>query len=399
MATGALRGQWKLARARKLSAALSYALYRDQFAYDQRGSNDLDKYDETIETLAEATALFDGAITREHYVTAGVEGMREYLESPRLRQRSGVEDCDLLTDEDCDRSGDRYRSAVFAQDEWMILSEPSLVVVPALRVDADSQFGTHVSPKLAMRWDPNPQVVIRASYGRGFRAPDFKQLYLCHENPNAGYFVIGNPDLGPENSHNMNLGVEVRHSERVWFTVNFYYNLLDNLIAFDLADPAGMEEMGCGVGVLAPYTYRNIESAFTRGVETLMRTRPNLGPLTGISMEVGYVLTDSRDQELDGPLPGRAQHRGTFQLGYEVDRLGGFGAFVRGSLVGERRFDENLEAMNVSKPHATIDARMAQTIRKRFTLFAGIKNLLNVGDPVFLPVPPRTFYGGVIATY
>jgi hypothetical protein len=233
-------------------------------------------------------------------VTAGVEGMREYLESPRLRERVGMGDCDLLVDEDCDRSGDRYRSAVFAQDEWLILSEPSLIAVPALRVDVDSQFGTHVSPKLAVRWDPNQQVVMRASYGRGFRAPDFKQLYLCYENPNAGYFVMGNPELEPENSHNMNLGVEVRHSERVWFAVNFYYNVLDNLIAFDLAGPAGMEEMSCGVGVLAPFTYRNIESAFTRGVETLVRTRPSLGPLTGVSIEVGYVLNDSRDQDAGG---------------------------------------------------------------------------------------------------
>jgi outer membrane receptor protein involved in Fe transport len=184
----------------------------------------------------------------------------------------------------------------------------------------------------------------------------------------------------------------------MWLAVNFYYNQLDNLIAFDTAGPAGMEDMGCGVGVLAPYTYRNIQSAFTRGAEALVRTRPSLGPLTGVTIEVGYVLNDSRDEELDGPLPGSAQHRGTFKLGYEAERLG-FQALLRGSVIGERVFYESLEAMSVSKPHTSIDARVAQIIGKRFTLFAGVKNLLDVGDPELLPVAPRTFYGGMIATY
>jgi outer membrane receptor for ferrienterochelin and colicins len=165
-----------------------------------------------------------------------------------------------------------------------------------------------------------------------------------------------------------------------------------------------MEDMGCGAGIGGQYIHRNIESALTRGIETLVRTRPSLGPLTGISIEVGYMLNDSRNQELDGPLEGSAQHRGTFKLGYEAERLG-FQASLRGSVVGERTFYGFLPGMDgtivrvASDPYATIDARVAQLIRKRFTLFAGIKNLLNVGDPVLLPVPPRTFYGGVTATY
>lgn len=415
IATAALRAKYKLSDTKRISAGFDYSYYRDQLAYDQRGSNDLDVYEEALESLAQMTAQFDGTFAKRHMVTAGVDGMREFLDSPRLRERTGDFMCDVFVpDPDnpdaepppntCDTTGDRYRGAVFAQDEYLLLRDPQLILVPGIRLDLDSQFGAHLSPKLGLRWDPTPEVTVRAAYGHGYRAPDFKELYLCFENINAGYFVVGNPDLQPERSHNINFGVEQRPNKRLWISFNVFYNTLDNLISFELAPNSDIESLPtCSMNLLAPYTHRNIASAFTRGGEVLVRARPKFGPIDGITLEAGYTLTDSRDRELQVALPGRAQHRGTLKFGYEHTGVG-FRTNVRGNIVGSRPFydgfDDNDQLIRVhADGYTSIDIRAEQIIMTRFILYAGVKNLFDEGDVTFLPIAPRTFYLGMRAKY
>lgn len=404
LATGSLRGQWQLAGNKHITTTLDYSLYRDQLAYDQREAEDLDRYEETFETQTGLSSQLDGSFGASHFITTGIEGMREFLDTPRLRERSGNTTCDP-DDESagCERTADRYRAAFFVQDEWQIASERSLIVVPGVRVDLDSQFGGHVSPKVALRWDPDASLTFRLSYGGGYRAPDFKQLYLCFENFNAGYFIVGNPALEPETSHNLNAGFEHRPHPRLWLSFNGFYNDLSQLITYLPVATAGQRDLpACSMNMLQAYSLANITSAFTRGGEVLLRAQPPLGALDGITIELGYVLTDSRDMETELPLPGVAWHRGSIKLGYELPEVG-FEAKIRASLVGARPFP-SIDEMQASplyyaEPHALVDARVGQRIGKQLTFFAGVKNLLGEGDVRYLPVAPRMFYGGLTARY
>jgi iron complex outermembrane receptor protein len=51
----------------------------------------------------------------------------------------------------------------------------------AARWDHYSDFGSAVSPKLALRWQPAASWLLRASVGRGFRAPSLPELYTQQE--------------------------------------------------------------------------------------------------------------------------------------------------------------------------------------------------------------------------
>lgn len=405
IATGTLSGRYKIDKTKYVNGRVSYSYYRDQLAYDQRGSNDLDLYEETLESLTDVSLKFAGLFAKKHLITTGFDGLLEFIDSPRLRERTG----DLMCDTNdpavqCNTTGDRQRGALYIQDEYQLIRDPSLYLVPGVRFDADSQFGTYVSPKLALRWDPGPEATIRMSYGQGYRAPDFKELYLCFENINAGYYVVGNPDLTPERSHNMNFSIEQRHSKRLWTNLSLFYNTLDNLIAFQLADSQEAGSLpNCSMNLLSPYTHRNIASAFTRGAEVSVRARPNLGPLDGITLEAGYTLTDSRDRETELPLAGRAHHRGNVRIGYENRRIG-FRINFRSNITGTRAFyvadpDSDGTLRVEAAPYASVNGRMEQTILKRYKLFAGVNNLLNAGDVQFLPIAPRTFYLGMRARY
>ncbi len=100
----------------------------------------------------------------------------------------------------------------------------------AVRYDHYSDFGGTVNPKVAIRWQPVSQLVLRSSWGTGFRAPTIYDLYVppqqigttdprfpdpvrcpvTHEpgDCEAGFTALagGNPNLGAETSEQFNAG-------------------------------------------------------------------------------------------------------------------------------------------------------------------------------------------------
>jgi outer membrane receptor for ferrienterochelin and colicins len=380
-AAASLDARWQPSETGRFSSALRYSLYRDQFLRNQRGSAEGDRYDETIQHLAEIMIQHADRLGASHDATAGLEATVESLSGERIG----------------DNASERYRVAAFAQDDWRLADDPFLRLAIGGRVDVDSQFGVHATPKVALRWDPDPRVTGRLGYGWGFRAPDFKELYLEFDNFGANYQVRGNPDLAPETSQSLNAGVEVRAHRQVWASLSGFYNDIDDLIDF-------VTESEGGPGQPLEFTYGNVASAFTRGVETHLR----LEPLAGLSVDLSYTFTDTRDRENARPLDGRARHQGTLALTYEQD---GTQAMVRTRLVGRRRFFRPVEdgseeedvqdevMVETADRYVALDARVAQRLFRRFTLFVGASNLLDAGDPRLSPIAPRTFYGGAQVNY
>jgi hypothetical protein len=123
----------------------------------------------------------------------------------------------------------------------------------------------------------------------------------------------------------------------------------------------------------------------------------------GLRADLSYTLTLARDLEANRPLEGRARHRGTFTLGYRHAGLGLSGQ-ARGSLVGARPFylDEAGDVLGppeYSDPHAIMGVRVAKVLWRKMEVFLGADNLLGAGEEIYLPIAPRTFYGGLDVAY
>lgn len=358
----------------QLRWVMQYSHFRDQYLLDQRRGTQLDAYQETREHLARGDLQVDLRLPRDHLLTLGGELLYERLYTPRL---AGGE-------------GDRTRGALFAQDQWQVAKSIGLSAVPALRFDADSQFGTNLAPKLALRVAPHPALVARFSYGAGFRAPQFKELLLLFENAGAGYVVQGSLDLRPETSNSYNLGVE--STPRAWVTLsgNFYRNDLHNLIQpllLQAASSSGPER----------FSYGNIAQAYTQGVELGVRLRKG----DRVALELGYTLTDAQDVGQGRELEGRARHRGNASLTLRAPDAG-VDFMTRCSFVGSRAYytdeDGDGESVRVDAPaYVQWDARLSISFARSVSAFLGGQNLLDAGDARFLPIPPRTLFVGVSA--
>ncbi|HEY0253077.1 MAG TPA: TonB-dependent receptor, partial [Kofleriaceae bacterium] len=343
------------------------SLYRDQYLYDQRLSDALDEYQVTDENLAEMSAQVAHDFG-PHRLAVGGEGLREALDSDRLSE-----------------PGSRERGAVYAQDEWRVLHGDDLVIVPAARLDSDTQFGTHATPHLAVRWALG-DVVLRGGAGTGYRAPDFKELLLHFENPSVGYVVDGNPDLKPETSRSLQGGAEWRANGWLWFGGNAYLNDLHDLI-YAVTGPTGAD------GTLM-FSYANIGRARTSGAEATAMVTSG-----AYSITAGYAYTHAWDFDSHRALEGVPAHRATVTARYRDDS--GLDGFVAAVVTGHRPFylsDDPDMATNAPR-RFELRARIAKRFENGLGAFMGIDNALDAGDANLDRLPPRTVYAGVEAHY
>ena len=79
---------------------------------------------------------------------------------------------------------------VFAQYDFKPLEK--LNIIAGARFDNHSEYNSQLSPKISARYEITPHFAIKGSVGSGFKAPDFRQLYLDFTNALGGnYSVFG----------------------------------------------------------------------------------------------------------------------------------------------------------------------------------------------------------------
>jgi outer membrane receptor for ferrienterochelin and colicins len=359
-----------------LRVLAGYNLFRDQFLLDQRGSTQLDQYQENRQHLGQLQLIYTQHIAADHTLVVGAEAFYERNLSERL----------------VTGAADRFRSGVFAQHEWYVWREPLVLVTTGLRLDGDTQFGAQPTPKIALRVDPIKSLTLRFSYGWGYRAPSFQELYILFNNASVGYTVSGNPSLRPELSQSINLGGEWTPAPWVTLTLNLYRNELENLITALTSAPGNASS-------LSLFSYANIAKARLQGIETTVQFRP----ISGMKIDAAYTLTDARDLDKQRALDQRAPHRFNLSFGYTHEGIG-LGGLTRASLVTQRPFyfDDNgdlIDETQIAPAYVSWDVRVTKTIGRHIDVFVGVDNIMDAGDQRFLPIPPRLFYAGLNGRY
>lgn len=101
-------------------------------------------------------------------------------------------------------------------DNWLLSANA--------RYDDDQQFGNETTYNIALGYEINSEITVRASQNTGFKAPTFNDLYYPEPYP-------GNPNLIPETSLNKELGFKYLNNG-VLVDVAVFDNNIDNLIAW-----------------------------------------------------------------------------------------------------------------------------------------------------------------------
>ena len=81
---------------------------------------------------------------------------------------------------------------------------------PGIRYGYHSAFAMRPIPSFHAMWKNSHGFRVRASYAQGFRAPSLKELYF--EFVDVNHNLLGNPDLLPEQSHQVQWGIQWQRS-------------------------------------------------------------------------------------------------------------------------------------------------------------------------------------------
>ena len=355
-----------------LTGKLYATRYDDESTVINRETAETSSRNLNIQDLVKGEVQFDTTLWEKHRLTLGGEVISENLQSQRI---TGGER-GILT------------NSLFVQNEFRPISAFAFVI--GGRLDNHSEFGTHFSPKLSTMYRVTDNLRVRASYGQGFRAPDFKNLYLNFTNVTSGYQVLGNPSLQPESSHNWNLGLEYEVFNGLLGRVHIYRNDLYNLIE--------AERVGKSAAGGSKFQYHNISEAFTEGVDI----EAVIGSISGFTSAIGYAYLSGADKTTGLQLLNRSTHSGTLKLAY-LHSNSGFQVDLCGRYASRWGFfddgDKVLEPEEFAPSYWVWNIRVSKTLFKIFKASIGCNNIFNFQIPTFYTFVGRSFYGGLSLTY
>ena len=214
----------------------------------------------------------------------------------------------------------------------------------SVRNDDNEQFGSHATGTLGWGMDLARGFKLTASAGTGFKAPTFNDLY---------YPGFSNPDLEPEESRSLNLGIAQYGDDWNW-TFNVYDTRVDELIGYD-----------------SSFNIVNIEEARIRGAELTGAVT-----LAGIDISAELSHTDPRNRTAgvthDNLLPRRARNTARVDL----DRA--FGDFRVGLTANgaSHRYDNVANSVRLAG-YGTLDLRLEYAITDAWSVQARASNVFD----------------------
>ncbi|GAB6161633.1 TonB-dependent receptor [Desulfothermus naphthae] len=250
---------------------------------------------------------------------------------------------------------------------------------PPYHNDFDSETEENFSPKVGIAWHPDNKTTIRASAGKGFRAPSLFELYKVHVRGGGTYYRNANPDLDPEKIWSYDIGVERILTNTLWGRVTFYQSFAKDYIGDRLIGTATFSH-----GRKTRYEYKldNISDVDIYGVEAELEwyALPDLTLFANYTFNVSKIDKDKNNPELeDNYLPYEPRHQTHFGFHYNNPNL------VNVSVTGNYYTDIYFDNENTFKEddYFTMDVSMSRQFFNFLTAFINIENLFDEEYPIF----------------
>ncbi|WP_184548812.1 TonB-dependent receptor plug domain-containing protein [Mucilaginibacter sp. FT3.2] len=402
-------------------------LYRSTYKTksDIRYEDNGEVYDETYfnQTFNRAEIQNDYSLLDNLKITAGAGGQYETVAATRYTKQQSF------------TSGYGYFQA-----DWIPVKQ--LDIIAGGRYDAHSVYKSQFSPKLAASYALSPKLTILGSVGKGYKAPDFRQLYLNFTNAEVGYSVFGYEEanagikrlqqtgqietvlidpstlkrLNAESSTSFNFGFRYKPADKLYWTANVFRNNISNLI-----ETAAIAIKTNGQSV---FSYFNLNKVFTQGIETdlsyqLFKPLQIAGGIQYLEaydqdvlnqIKAGQVFT--KDPETNqtrvlkrseyGGLLGRSKYTYNVRVNY-LDEKTAINASIRAIYRGRYGYKDTdgngivNRDDEYTKGYVLVNASLSKlfmndAIRVQLTA----QNLLNYKDSlVILNLPGRLIYAGV----
>lgn len=258
--------------------------------------------------------------------------------------------------------------AAYLQDE---IEYGKWFIVPAIRYDHHSAYGSHTSPKIGVTYNATDHFRIKANYGDGFKAPSVSQLYYdlaMQMGPGNWVHLTGNPNLKPEKSKSWDLGVEAEFGKG-YGSLTYFDNDVDNLIA---SIPKGKDSKGYNL-----YRYENVNKARIKGLENTLGYRFN----DTLEFKVTSTLLDAKDTSAGKDLTQRARLSQIYQLIYDDHKDTGWSAVLWNQLDYKFVTGKAWEGgESVKKSYSLTNFSLTRKVNKDTRVYGSVQNIFDKKD-------------------
>lgn len=323
----------------------------------------------------------------------------------------------------------------FIQYEGFIFENTNYIF--GARYDKHEQYKSEFSPSFSIRTQINDLINAKLSIGKGFKKPDFRQLYFNFSNSNSGYSVIGfnvanevisnlrnlgqlanliipeNELIGnltPENSLSINLGFNFKPNNNLLIDLNLFKNQINNLIDYRL--------IATKINGQNIFSYYNLNKVITQGFEI----NSKIVLSNNFNFNIGYQFLLTRDVDAindlkEGKIYARLSNNSS---AFKINKDDYYGLYNRSknninlklnylfydelSLYFKSRFrskygltDSNGNNLlddydKFVESHIISDLSISQKFKK-LNITLGVDNLFNYTDPENIPnYPGRIIY-------
>lgn len=352
---------------------LTYATWGHHYTVSGKGKLYLLDRWEQILTLSSASDLWRSRNLTVDFLNSDIETFRNTVEwqhnlylTDAYTLTGGVEYREEKGENEGNFESTIDNAAVYVNNKLKLL-EDALVLNAGLRYDDHETFGNETTYRVGAVYSVERLGLrLRGSYGTGFRAPSFNELFFPD---------FGNPDLKPEESKAWEVGFEKDFSDRVTVRATYFHQDFENLIEFD------------GITFMAG----NVAEARAEGVETGIAVRVT----DRIDVSADYSFLDAEDEATGSRLNRRPEDKVVVGAGYHGERLSLDADLI---YVGEV-FD--VPAGRDLDSYAVVNVSGSFDVAKDLTVFARVENLFdedyetagNFSSPGF------SVFGGIKAAF
>lgn len=355
-------------------------------------------------------------------MAAGVEFRREDYDD---RSDPVLVQGDVLGRGSTQARGSRDITSAYAELSVPVLR--NLEMQLAARTDRYSDYGSSSTPKLGLRWNVDPSLLLRATFAKGFRAPSIPEsgessafffqtlqdttrcainAVYCGPVSVPGSFSA-NADLRPEKSDSFTAGFVWEPVRAASIGVDYYFVkqkdlvssrdfqfILDNESLYSryvTRGPQTAEDIARGAAgplVLVAVPFENLSSVETRGIDVDARVRlAAAGSTWTLGFTGSYIMSYKQPLAPEEPL---TEFAGT----YELPRFRGVGSLAwsagpwsaSAAVNYVHKFKQSSSASAAAdpeiKPWTTVDLQAAYTGLPNTRLVLGVKNAFDREPPV-----------------
>ncbi len=258
-------------------------LYDQDFIQGFEGFEHGYRYGEIGYRQAETIYNFHGD---QHLITLGAETLKQDLDYTFKNYRNNALEATVPVVKTI------TTNSLYLQDEILLMNE-KLRLVPGVRYEDHSTFGSEVNPKFSAMYVVGDDTTLRASVGSAFKSPTIRQLYYQGIYRHGDTYNESNPNLNPETAVSWNAHLEHRMLDnRMELGVGLFRN--------DIEDMVVMFDTGRVTTDNTPImSYHNISEAQMQGLELTLRADAT----EAMSIQSGISVTDAENKASGKDLP------------------------------------------------------------------------------------------------